>query len=157
MSRPKHMTLQHHHTLRCRKGFTLIELLVVLVIIGILAGYIGPRIMGRPEEARWIKASVQVGGLITAVKMYKLDNGFYPSTDQGLDALIEPPKSGRIPAKWREGGYLDSKKVPQDPWGNSFVYISPGLNDDFDLSSLGGDGQRGGEGYNRDINSWELE
>ena len=139
------------------RGFTLIELLVVLVIIGILAGYIGPRIMGRPEEARRTKAEIQVAGITTALKMYKLDNGFYPSTDQGLGALVEAPKSGKIPRKWRAGGYLDANHVPMDPWDNPFVYISPGLNGDFDLSSYGADGEQGGEGDDSDINSWELE
>ena len=139
------------------RGFTLIELLVVLVIIGILAGYIGPRIMGRPEEARRTKAEIQVTGIKTALKLYKLDNGIYPSTDQGLEALVEAPKSGKIPRKWRVGGYLDANHVPMDPWDNPFVYISPGLNGDFDLSSYGADGEQGGEGDDSDINSWELE
>ena len=139
------------------RGYTLIELLVVLVIIGNLAGYLGPRIMGRPEEARRTKAEIQVAGIKTALQMYKLDNGFYPSTDQGLGALVEAPKSGKIPRKWRAGGYLDANHVPMDPWDNPFVYISPGLNGDFDLSSYGADGEQGGEGDDRDINSWELE
>jgi len=138
-------------------GFTLIELLVVLVIIGILAGFVGPRIMGRPEEARRTKAEVQVAGLRTALKLYKLDNGFYPSTEQGLDALIAAPTSGRIPSKWRDGGYLDGTRVPDDPWGNPFIYISPGQHGDFDLSSYGADGEYGGEKSDRDVNSWELE
>ena len=139
------------------RGFTLIELLVVLVIIGILAGYIGPKIIGRPEEARRTKAEVQVAGLQTALKMYKLDNGFYPSTDQGLNALVEMPKSGKIPRKWREGGYLDANHVPRDPWDNPFAYVSPGRHGEFDLSSYGADGEQGGEGSDSDINSWELE
>lgn len=139
------------------QGFTLIELLVVLIIIGILAGYIGPRIIGRPEEARRTKAEVQVAGIETALKMYRLDNGMYPSTDQGLQALVEVPTSGKIPKKWREGGYLDANRVPRDPWDNPFVYLSPGQHGDFDLSSYGADGEPGGEGNDRDINNWELE
>jgi general secretion pathway protein G len=139
------------------QGFTLIELLVVVIIIGILAGYIGPRIIGRPEEARRTKAEVQVAGIETALKLYRLDNGFYPSTDQGLQALVEPPSSGKIPKKWRDGGYLDANRVPRDPWDNPFVYLSPGLQGDFDLSSYGADGEPGGEGDDRDINNWELE
>ena len=138
-------------------GFTLIELLVVLIIIGILAGYIGPRIMNRPEEARRTKAALQIGGLETGLKMYKLDNGVYPATEQGLQSLIEPPSTGRLAPKWREGGYLDSRKVPKDPWGNDFVYLSPGLNGDFDLSSYGADGEAGGTGDDTDINNWEIE
>jgi len=138
-------------------GFTLIELLVVLIIIGILAGYIGPKIMERPEEARRTKAALQIGGIETGLKMYKLDNGMYPSTEQGLQALVEAPSSGRLPGKWREGGYLESRKVPKDPWGNDFVYLSPGLNGDFDLSSYALDGEPGGEGDDADINNWEIE
>ncbi len=142
---------------QAQSGFTLIELLVVLIIIGILAGYIGPRIMNRPEEARRTKAALQIGGLETGIKMYKLDNGVYPTTEQGLQSLVEPPSTGRLAPKWREGGYLDSRKVPKDPWGNDFVYLSPGLNGDFDLSSYGADGEAGGEGDDVDINNWEIE
>ncbi|TKB28302.1 type II secretion system protein GspG [Desulfopila sp. IMCC35006] len=141
----------------CEAGFTLIELLVVLVIIGILAGYIGPKIMGHPEEAKRTKAALQIQGIETALKMYKLDNGVYPSTEQGLQALVEAPTLGQLPAKWREGGYLDKSKVPVDPWGNNFIYLSPGLNGDFDLSSYGKDGEAGGEGDGKDINNWEIE
>lgn len=138
-------------------GFTLIELLVVLVIIGVLAGYIGPKIMGRPEEAKRTKASLQIRGMETALKMYKLDNGHYPSTEQGLQALVEPPSTGILPPKWRDGGYMEKGKLPLDPWGNDFVYLSPGLNSDFDLSSYGNDGESGGEGDARDVNNWEIE
>ncbi len=138
-------------------GFTLIELLVVLIIIGILAGYIGPKIMGRPEEAKRTKAAMQIKGLETALHLYKLDNGTYPSTEQGLSALVQAPESGRLPPKWREGGYLEKAKVPKDPWGNDFVYLSPGVNSDFDLMSYGLDGESGGEGDNADINNWEIE
>jgi len=138
-------------------GFTLIELLVVLIIIGILAGYVGPKIMGRPEEAKRTKAAMQIKGLETALHLYKLDNGSYPSTEQGLSALVQAPESGRLPPKWREGGYLEKAKVPKDPWGNEFVYLSPGVNSDFDLMSYGLDGESGGEGDNSDINNWEIE
>jgi general secretion pathway protein G len=139
------------------QGFTLIELLVVLVIIGILAGYIGPKILGRPEEARRTKAGLQIQGIETALKLYKLDNGTYPSTEQGLQALVEAPTTGKLPPKWRAGGYLENNSVPKDPWSNDFVYLSPGVHGDFDLSSYGPDGEAGGEGEDADINNWELE
>jgi general secretion pathway protein G len=139
------------------QGFTLIELMVVIVILGILAGLIIPRIMGRPEEARRMKARVQLESIETALKLYKLDTGSYPTTEQGLQALVEPPTVGELAQNWRKGGYLEKGKVPKDPWGNDFVYLSPGVNDDFDLSSYGKDGQPGGEDDDADINSWELE
>jgi len=138
-------------------GFTLIELMVVIVILGILAGLIIPRIMGRPEEARRMKARVQMESMETALKLYKLDNGIYPSTEQGLQALIEAPAVGELPRAWRKGGYLEKGKVPKDPWGHEYVYLSPGLHDDFDLVSYGADGQPGGEDQNKDVNSWEQE
>lgn len=138
-------------------GFTLIELMVVMVILGILAGLIVPRIMDRPEEARRTKAGVQIQSIEQALKLYKLDNGQYPTTEQGLQALVEPPAVGNLAKKWRTGGYLEKGKVPKDPWDNEFVYICPGLHGDFDLSSYGPDGQAGGEEKDADINNWELE
>ena len=138
-------------------GFTLIELMVVIVILGILAGLIIPRIMGRPEEARQMKAKVQMESIETALRLYKLDNGDYPTTEQGLQALVEPPTVGALPRAWREGGYLEKGKMPKDPWENDYIYLCPGLHGDFDLISYGADGQPGGEGKNADINSWELE
>jgi general secretion pathway protein G len=142
--------------LKNQGGFTLIELMVVIVILGILAGMIVPRIMDRPEEARRTKAEVDIGAISQALKMYKLDNGKYPTTDQGLQALIEPPSTGQLARNWRDGGYLDKSSVPRDPWDNEFVYISPGLHSDYDLMSYGADGEPGGEDMNADINSWEL-
>ncbi len=139
------------------RGFTLIEIMVVIVILGILAGLIVPRIMSRPEEARRTKAALQIRSIESALKLYKLDNGVYPDTEQGLDALMEKPTTGVIPKKWREGGYLEGSKVPADPWGNPFVYLMPGQHGDFDLSSYGRDGEKGGEGGGEDINGWELE
>jgi general secretion pathway protein G len=138
-------------------GFTLIELMVVIVILGVLAGLIVPRIMGRPDEARQLKAKMQIESLETALKLYKLDNGAYPSTDQGLEALVMAPETPPVPRKWREGGYLEKGKVPVDPWGNTFVYLSPGVHDDYDISSYGADGISGGDGKNADINNWEIE
>ena len=143
---------------RDNHGFTLIELMVVVIILGILALYVGPKIMGEPDKAKRVKAQMDIATFETALKMYKLDNGTYPTTEQGLQALVEQPEIGAIPPKWREGGYLEKRKVPKDPWGNEFVYISTGVNGDFDLTSYGKDGVPGGEGEdNRDINNWELE
>lgn len=138
------------------RGFTLIELMVVIVILGVLAGMIVPRIMDRPEEARRTKAEVDIGAISQALKLYKLDNGKYPSTEQGLQALVEPPSTGTLAKKWRDGGYLDKNSVPKDPWDNDYVYISPGLHGDFDLMSYGPDNEPGGEDMDRDINNWEL-
>jgi general secretion pathway protein G len=138
-------------------GFTLIEIMVVMVIIGILAGLIVPRIIGRPDEARQTKAQVQIESIETALKLYKLDNGYYPTTEQGLQALVEAPSAGQLPKAWREGGYLEKGKVPKDPWDNEYIYLSPGIHSDFDLMSYGADGEPGGEGKDQDINNWELE
>jgi len=138
-------------------GFTLIELLVVIVILGILVGIVGVRIMGEPEKAKRTKAQVQIANLETALKLYKLDNGYYPTTEQGLQALVEPPAVGQLPKAWREGGYLEKGKVPKDPWGNEYVYLSPGIHGDCDLISYGAEGEPGGEGNDADINNWELE
>jgi len=143
-----------HNT--CR-GFTLIELMVVIVILGILAGLIVPRIMGRPEEAKQLKAKMTIESLETSLRLYKLDSGSYPATEQGLQALIEQPDTGNIPKNWREGGYLEKGKVPSDPWDNEFIYLSPGVNGEYDIISYGSDGVPGGEGKDKDINSWEIE
>ena len=140
----------------CR-GFTLIELMVVIVILGILAGLIIPRIMGRPEEAKQLKAKMQMESLETALKLYKLDNGMYPDTEQGMQALIEEPETGIVPKNWRKQGYLEKGRLPKDPWGNEFVYLSPGAHDDYDIISYGADGVPDGEDKNKDINSWEIE
>jgi general secretion pathway protein G len=142
---------------RGQRGFTLIELMVVIVILGILAGLIIPRIMGRPDEARRAKARIQIENLETALKLYRLDNGHYPTTEQGLQALVQQPSVGVDTKNWRQGGYLEKSKVPKDPWGKDFVYISPGTHGDYDLSSLGADGEPGGEGKDKDINSWDAE
>ena len=140
------------------RGFTLIELMVVVIILGILALYIGPKIMGEPEKAKRVKAKMDIATLETALKMYKLDNGVYPSTEQGLQALVEAPETGVIPKKWRKGGYIEKNRVPKDPWGNEFVFISPGAHGDFDLISYGLDGVPGGEDESGlDINNWDIE
>jgi len=143
---------------RDARGFTLIELMVVVVILGILAGLIIPKIMGKPEEAKRLKARMQVEQLEQALKLYYLDNGEYPTTEQGLNSLVEKPATEPVPKRWKEGGYLEKKKIPADPWDNPFVYISPGVHDkDFDLVSYGADREEGGEGKYADIESWNLE
>lgn len=136
-------------------GFTLIEVMVVVVILGILAGLVVPKLLDRPEEARRTKAVLQIKSIEEALALYKLDNGIFPQTSQGLAALVQKPEKGRIPIKYREGGYIE--KVPQDPWNNEYVYLSPGLNGDYDLISYGADGEAGGEGDDADIKSWEIE
>ena len=139
------------------QGFTLIELMVVIIILGILAMWVAPKIMSRPEQAKQVKAQLYIQNLETALKLYKLDNGKYPSTEQGLQALVEKPETGNVPRKWKDGGYLEKSKVPKDPWGNEFVYLSPGLKGDFDIISYGADRAPGGEGENMDINNWDIE
>ena len=138
-------------------GFTLIEIMVVIVILGILAALITPRIMDRPEEARRTKAEVQMRAIEQALKLYRLDNGQYPRTEQGLQALVASPTSGPPARKWRQGGYLERSKVPKDPWGADYIYLCPGLHGDFDLISYGADNQPGGEGKDADVNNWDLE
>ena len=141
-----------------RPGFTLIEVLVVVVILGILAGLVVPRIMDQPVKARQNAAKMQIESLETALRLFKLDNGFYPSTDQGLEALVQKPSTGRVPNRWRDGGYLEKSQLPKDPWGYDFVYISPGIkNRDFDLASYGADGEAGGQEEDSDINNWDQE
>jgi len=141
---------------RDNRGFTLIEIMVVVVILGVLAAIIVPKFLSRPDEAKVTKAKVDIKGLEESLGLFKLDNGFYPSTEQGLKALVSKPESGRIPARFPDGGYL--KRVPADPWNNPYLYLAPGLSGrDFDLISYGADGQPGGEKFNADINSWELD
>lgn len=133
-----------------REGFTLIELMVVIVILGILATIVVPRFMGREEQARRIAVKVQIKNFETALAMFKLDNGFYPDTEQGLQALVEKPAGGRVPGNWKQ--YLP--KVPKDPWASDYVYICPGLDGrDYDIISFGQDGEEGGEENNADIHS----
>ena len=144
-------------TVRGEQGFSFLELMVVVVILGILATYIAPRFMGRTDDAKAVKAKVDISAIETALKLYKLDNGHYPTTEQGILALVERPASEPVPTNWSEKGYLEKKKVPKDPWGRDYLYLSPGVNDDYDIVSYGADGAPGGEGNNKDINSWELE
>ena len=140
-----------------RKGFTLIEIMVVIVILAMLAAIVGPKLMGRTDDAKVTDARVQIKNIETSLKLYKLDTGSYPTTEQGLAALVTKPTVGTIPKNYKEGGYLDSKKVPQDPWGNDYIFVSPGEHGDYDLSSYGADGAKGGEGKNADISSWDTK
>lgn len=151
-SHPTYRTKARGHASR---GFTLMELMIVIVILGILAAIVAPQFMDEPQKARIVKAKLQMENISTALKKYYIENGYYPSTEQGLDALVRKPQLGRIPRQYPSSGYLP--KVPADPWGNEYIYISPGEHGPFDLISLGPDGVEGGEGNNADINNWELE
>ena len=136
-------------------GFTFIEIMVVVAILAILAALVVPRIMGRTDDAKRTAAKVQIRNIEGALQLYKLDNGVYPSTEQGLKALIEKPSVGVIPKKWKLGGYLP--KLPVDSWQNPYKYLSPSQKGDYELISLGTDGEVGGEGINADITNWNLD
>lgn len=143
--------------IRNNAGFTLIELMVVIIILGLLAAIVMPRIVGETDKARYGAALAQMRILEDALKRYKLDSGLFPTTEQGLDALVRRPSVGVIPRNWPEGGYLDKQEMPKDPWGNTYVYISPGQHSpDYDLKSFGADGLEGGDSYNVDIESWRI-
>ena len=143
--------------LKDNRGFTLIEIMVVVVILALLAALVGPKIMGRSDDAKVADAKVQIRNIESALKLYKLDNSVYPSTEQGLQSLVEKPTVGQIPKQYKEEGYLDSKKVPKDPWDNDYLYLSPGEHGDYDLCSYGADGVKGGEGKSADICSWDIK
>jgi general secretion pathway protein G len=136
------------------RGFTLIEVMVVIVILGILAALVVPKVMSRPDEARIVAAKQDLGSVLQALKLYRLDNQSYPTTEQGLQALAAKPTTTPLPPNWKSGGYLD--RVPKDPWGHEYQYLNPGVHGEIDLYSLGADGLPGGEGNNADIGSWEL-
>lgn len=137
---------------RIQQGFTLIEMMVVIVIMGILASLIVPKIMGRPDEARVIAAKQDIASVMQALKLYKLDNQRYPTTEQGLQALVTKPITPPVPTNWKSSGYLD--KLPLDPWGNPYQYLFPGIHSELDVFSFGVDGAAGGEGNDADIGSW---
>ena len=140
-----------------KKGFSLIELMVVIVILGLLATFLLPKIINRPDEARITKAKSDIKSIESALKLYKLDNGIYPTTEQGLQALITKPETEPIPKNWKKGGYLDTNSLPKDPWGNSYIYRSPGENErDYEIISLGADGKEGGQDNDADIKSYEI-
>jgi general secretion pathway protein G len=142
------------HGYRRSRGFTLIEIMVVVVILGILAAIVVPQIMDSPDKARVAKAKQDIRVVESALELYKLDNFTYPSTQQGLQALVSPPTGDPKAPNWKPGGYL--KSLPKDPWGNAYQYLYPGTHGEFDLFSLGSDNQPGGEGYAADIGNWSL-
>lgn len=141
---------------RLCRGFSLIELMIVIVILGLLSTVLVTNIIDRPDEARVTKAKMDMKALDQALKLYKLDNGFYPTTEQGLEALITKPSSKPTPRNYRSGGYLDASSAPKDPWGNLYIYRSPGDSGrPFELFSYGADGMEGGTDFDTDIKSWE--
>lgn len=135
------------------RGFTLIEIMVVIVILGVLAALIVPKIMGRPDEARKMAAKQDITTIEQALKLYKLDNHQYPTTDQGLTALVNAPTTAPVPTNFKAGGYLE--RLPKDPWGHDYQYLNPGVHGEIDIFSLGADGQPGGDGVNADIGNWQ--
>lgn len=137
---------------RVHRGFTLIEIMVVVAIIAILGATVVPLIMDRPNEARVVRAKNDIATLSSALELYKLDNFNYPSTEQGLVALVEEPSGDPEPANWKRGGYI--QKLPKDPWGREYIYLSPGENGEYDIISLGNDGVEGGEDFDEDISNW---
>jgi general secretion pathway protein G len=136
------------------RGFTLLEVMVVVVILGILAALVVPKIISRPDEARVIAAKQDIASVLQALKLYRLDSQRYPTTEQGLQALVARPASAPIPLNWKAGGYLE--RLPKDPWGNWYQYLNPGLHGEIDVFSFGADGAPGGEGNDADIGSWTL-
>ena len=149
MSKAMRYALHQNYVRKNHSGFTLIEIMVVIVILGILAALVVPKIMSRPDEARIVAARQDIASLIQALKLYRLDNQNYPTTEQGLQSLVQKPTTPPIPNNWKNGGYID--RLPKDPWGYEYQYLNPGQKAEIDVYSLGSDGAPGGEGNNADI------
>jgi len=154
MSGPSSAALPRRPAPRRARGFTLIEIMVVITILGVLAALIVPKIVGRTDDARISAAKQDVATIMQAMKLYRLDNGRYPTTEQGLHALVERPSTEPQPSNWKQGGYLE--RLPKDPWGNDYLYLNPGLHGEIDVFSYGRDNLPGGEGPDADIGSWQL-
>lgn len=148
---PKHMKRHSYPAVRMR-GFSLIEILVVVAIMAILAAVVVPKLMDNPDKARIARAQADIRNLGTALNLYKLDNFVYPSTEQGLDALVSKPGGEPAAPNWKAGGYVE--RLPKDPWGRDYLFLRPGQNGEYDLYTLGADGQPGGDGPNADIGNW---
>jgi general secretion pathway protein G len=140
---------------RKRRGFTLVEIMVVVVIIGLLAALVAPRLIGQSEAAKITTTRAQIKNIQQSLELFHLNNGFFPTTDQGLASLIEKPTIPPEPKNYQRGGYLNAKSVPKDPWGSDYIYFCPGDNGDYDIISYGADGREGGEGGNADITNWD--
>lgn len=140
--------------LRHSRGFTLVEIMVVVVILGILAALVVPKLLGRTDDARKVAAKQDIATLMQSLNLYKLDNQRFPTTEQGLQSLLTKPTTGPAAPGWKEGGYID--KLPKDPWGKPYQFLSPGVKGPVDIFSLGADGQPGGSGNDADIGSWDL-
>lgn len=136
-------------------GFSLLELMVVVVILSVLALVIVPRVIDRPDQARAVRAQSDIAAIASAVKLYRLDNYRYPTTEQGLAALVSKPASDPLPANWAANGYMD--RLPVDPWGQPYQYLSPGVHGEFDIFTYGANGAAGGTGADADIGSWTLQ
>ena len=148
-------TIEQRRNGRRQRGFTLIEIMVVVIIIGILAALVGPRVLGNVDKANVTKAKAEIRTLESALKFYRLDNFAYPSSEQGLEALVTKPNDPNV-KNWKPGGYLDRSALPLDPWGNPYQYLNPGSRGEIDIYSFGSDGTPGGDGLKADIGNWDL-